>query len=79
MVPLIQRLCNEQFVQNLDDLDMMIAKSTNRKTATSDNDDTRRCKCGCDAPVAEGRKFINQSHYGTWLSQERFFGKNRRT
>jgi hypothetical protein len=58
---------------------MVIAKDSRRKATTSNNDDILRCKCGCDAPVAEGRKFINQSHYGTWLSQERFFGKNRRT
>jgi hypothetical protein len=28
--------------------------------------------------VTGPRKFIDQSHYNTWLSRERFFGKNRR-
>ena len=36
------------------------------------------CRCGCDKPVARGRRFVNEEHYSAWLSQERYFGKNRK-
>jgi MFS family permease len=39
---------------------------------------TQNCSCGCGQPVAERRKFVNQEHYSTWLSQLRYFGRNRR-
>jgi hypothetical protein len=28
--------------------------------------------------VAAPRKFVNQEHYRAWLSQVRYFGRNRR-
>jgi hypothetical protein len=68
------RLSNRQFGQNLASL-MMSVEPPDR----SDGGQPSLCTCGCGAAVAAPRKFVNQRHYGVWLSQVRYFGRNRKS
>jgi hypothetical protein len=70
-VPLIQHLSNGQFGQT-------VQKLLDAKLGLSAPQVRALCQCDCGHEVAKGRKFINQDHYSTWLSRERFFGKNRK-
>ncbi len=71
MVPLIEHLTNGQFDQTVQTL---------MKAAAEESDSHPRllCRCGCRREVPKERKFVNQDHYNTWLSRERFFGRNKR-
>jgi hypothetical protein len=77
-VPLIQRFTNGQFIQILDDLDTLTAMDATRASREGWPTEPRLCQCGCGQPVALPRKYVNQDHYSVWLSQKRYFGKNRR-
>jgi hypothetical protein len=73
LVPLIGQLSNRQFGQNLAQLTM-----PTESPVRSDGGHRNHCTCGCGAAVAAPRKFVNQQHYSVWLSQVRYFGRNRK-
>ena len=70
-VPLIEHLTNGQFNQNMQKLSNAAPEKLGPRAYSL-------CRCGCGREVSERRKFINQDHYNTWLSRERFFGHNQR-
>jgi hypothetical protein len=71
-VPLIGQLSNQEFVADVDHLLDDRGRSLRVRVPP-----TRACACGCGAAVGAPRKFINQDHYSVWLSQLRYFGRNR--
>jgi hypothetical protein len=72
-VSLIGQLSNRQFGQNLARL-----AGPAQLPDQSDGPQPSLCTCGCGAAVAAPRKFVNQEHYGAWLSQVRYIGRNLR-
>jgi hypothetical protein len=65
---------NRQFGQNLAPLTVPL-----QPPDRSDAGHRTPCACGCGATVAPLRKFMNQEHYSAWLSQVRYFGRNRKS
>jgi hypothetical protein len=77
-VPLIERLSNGQFIQELDILTKLANALRLDASPAKEAKQLQQYACGCGEQVTGSRKFVSQDHYSVWLSRERFFGKNKR-
>ena len=76
MVPLIGQLSNRQFGGKLDDLFARVGPARDDDLGNAPNGEPRLCRCTCGQTATGSRKFVNQDHYNSWLSSQRYVGRN---